>query len=335
MGFVASYLLNLVDLACGRQPGRPLMASWYATRRCPRRCPHCSDGAGAPFAANPGRELDTAAAQRLITVLARDLDTLDITGGEPLLRPDLGALLAHARACRLRTVLNTRSDALAERPEVLAACDIVVLGLDALDPAAAGAACGQDAAAGARLLATLDRLHALQAVHRFRLMVSAVARPGRLGETLGVLERCARLGIGFHCSPQLVGTVVHPALAGDPAWPALAELIRRRRRRGQRIPGVDAWHRGVRDLAPYRCHPQLMPTIAPDGRLHHPCLELGAPAVDVVAAGGLRAALRQAGRGTSERRCRRSCQIFCHGALSQLQRRPLQALDELLRWDAA
>jgi len=326
MGFVANYLLNLL----GAQ--RPLLASWYATHRCPRRCPHCSDGAGAPFAVDPRPELDTAAACALVDAIARDCDTLDVTGGEPLLRPDLGAILAHAKSRGLRTVLNTRSAAICQRPEVLAASDVVVFGLDALQPAAVGAATGEDETAGAAMLAALVGLQAQRPRQRHGLVLSCVARPGHLADCDAVLAYAIAGGLGFHCSPQLVGSAIHPDLAADPGWPALAERIRQARRAGHGVLGCDAYHRGIRDLAPYRCRPELMPTIDPLGRLWHPCLETGRADIDVVAAGGLLAAMRQAGRAP---RCDRSCPIFCHMALSLLQSRPLQALDEMRRWRSA
>lgn len=329
MGFLGNYLLNLV----GAQ--RPLLASWYCTHRCPRRCPHCSDGAGAPFAADPRPELDTAAACALVDAIACDCDTLDITGGEPLLRPDLGQILAHARRRGLRTVLNTRSADLAARPEVLATCNVVVLGLDAIQPAAVGAATGEDTAAGAALLAALAGLESQRGLHPYRLVLSCVARPGHLADCDAVLAYACVRGHGFHCSPQLVGSAIHPGLATDPEWPRLAERIRQARRAGHGVLGCDAYHRGIRDLTPYRCRPELMPTIDPAGRLWHPCLEHGRAEVSVIAAGSLRAAWRQAEAAQPAPRCTRSCPIFCHMALSLLQQRPLQALDELRRWRSA
>lgn len=326
MGFAGNYLLNLLGVQ------RPLLASWYATHRCPRRCPHCSDGAGAPFAADPRPELDTAAACALVDAIAHDCDTLDVTGGEPLLRPDLGAILARAQRRGLRTVLNTRSASICARPEVLAASDVVVFGLDACDPDAVGAATGEDAASGAAMLAAVAGLEAERPRQRHRLVLSCVARPGRLADCDAVLARAVAGGLGFHCSPQLVGSAIHPALAPDPGWPALAERIRQARLAGHGVLGCDAYHQGVRDLRPYRCRPELMPTIDPLGRLWHPCLETGRAEIDVVAAGSLRAAMRQAGAAP---RCGRSCPIFCHMALSLLQSHPLQALDELRRWRTA
>lgn len=329
MGFVGNYLLNLF----GAQ--RPLLASWYCTHRCPRRCPHCSDGAGTPFASDPRPELDTTAACGLVDAIAQDCDTLDVTGGEPLLRDDLGAILAHARRRGLRCVLNTRSAHIAARRDVLAACDVVVLGLDAVEAGAVGAATGEDATAGAALLAALDALEAERPRYSFRIVLSCVARPGHLADSDAVLARACDRGHGFHCSPQLVGSAIHPDLAADPAWPRLAERIRQARRAGHGVLGCDAYHRGIRDLRSYRCRPALMPTISPEGCLWHPCLEHGRAEVDVVAAGGLRTAWRMAEAANPAPACSRSCPIFCHMALSLLQQHPLQALDEMRRWRTA
>jgi pyrroloquinoline quinone biosynthesis protein E len=110
MNFAAAYLLNLAAVAMGRQPRRPLLFSYYVTHRCPLECRYCSDGEGHPFKESPVDELTTDQARRLIDVLARACDTLDVTGGEPMMRSDLESLLDHARRHGMRTVLNIQGD---------------------------------------------------------------------------------------------------------------------------------------------------------------------------------------------------------------------------------
>ena len=96
-----------------------------------------------------------------------------------------------------------------------------------------------------------------------------------------------------------------------------------------------AYLEGVRDLRGYRCHPLLMPTVRPDGRMNLPCLERPRVQVDLRGAGDYMRALAGGWREEVwESECRGRCHIFCHMALSLLQRHPLAALGEAMTWRA-
>jgi len=94
---------------CAGSPGGPgpLPIGMVAelTYRCPLRCGYCSN----PLQADPVR--DELATGEWLGVLdqARDLGVLQVhfSGGEPVLRPDLADLVAHARALGLYTNLIT------------------------------------------------------------------------------------------------------------------------------------------------------------------------------------------------------------------------------------
>ncbi|MBI3267665.1 MAG: radical SAM protein [Planctomycetes bacterium] len=83
---------------------RPIVV-WNCTRTCNLRCVHCySDSANRRY---PG-ELTTDEGKALIADLAAfKVPALLFSGGEPLARPDLFELAAHARALGLHVVLST------------------------------------------------------------------------------------------------------------------------------------------------------------------------------------------------------------------------------------
>ncbi|MCH8851443.1 MAG: radical SAM protein [Planctomycetes bacterium] len=99
----------------------PYVISWNLTSRCNLRCAHCYIDASQ---AMPG-ELSTTEALRVLDEIAEvNSETLLIlTGGEPLLRPDLEELVARASSLGMMVVLGTngttlttdRACALAER----------------------------------------------------------------------------------------------------------------------------------------------------------------------------------------------------------------------------
>ncbi|MEK7271241.1 MAG: radical SAM protein [Planctomycetota bacterium] len=335
MGFTWSYVRNLASLAAGRKPSRPLLFSFYVTRRCPFACPHCSDGTGKPFRETLSAELSTDEASRLLGILRRASDTLDVTGGEPLLRPDLEEILGRARALGFRTILNTKGAGLEKRPEILRLSDVLVIGMDALEPAALALAMGGDVHAAEAVLSALRFAVAECRKSGKRLVLSAVASPGRIEDAGRVLAFAEENGIGFHLSPQIQGVAANPALRGDAAYLALVDRTLAAKRRGARVLGVEPYYRGIRDFSTFDCHPLLMPTIRPDGRLYYPCLEREQADVSLLEAGDYYVALAKSrelhGPLPS---CAGCCHVFCHMALSLLQRHPVAALKEQRCWRA-
>src|SRR5690349_19141871 len=91
---------GLVSAALDRD--RPLIAHLVVTRRCNLSCGYCTeyDKVSPPVPTATLRErIDHLARLRAVFVT--------FTGGEPLLHPDLPALVAHARARGLIPVMNS------------------------------------------------------------------------------------------------------------------------------------------------------------------------------------------------------------------------------------
>lgn len=83
---------------------RPVVV-WNVGRRCNLHCQHCYSDSSNRF--YPG-ELTTAEGMALIDDLAAfGVPVLLLSGGEPLMRPDILDLIAHAKARGLRTTLST------------------------------------------------------------------------------------------------------------------------------------------------------------------------------------------------------------------------------------
>ena len=333
MGFVANYVRNLASLAACRTPRRPLLFSYYLTHRCPLACRYCSDGQGRPFKEDLVDELPTGPARELIGLLRRSCDTLDITGGEPMLRPDLEDLLSHARQVGFRTVLNTKGTGLPQRPDVMRFSDVLVLSVDSLQPGRLAGIIGGAPEAAAGILEALHWAIENRRRHKTQVVLSAVAMPDTLDDVSKVLRFAVRHELMFQLSPQVVGTEVHPGLRDNERFRSLVEEAIAAKARGAGVLGVARYLRGIRDGRPYACHPLLMPTVRPDGAVNLPCLERPRERVRLDAAGRYDKVLTRARIArASARDCRGKCHIFCHMALSLLQRHPLEALRELRAW---
>ncbi|MFL9827407.1 pyrroloquinoline quinone biosynthesis protein PqqE [Rhodoplanes sp. SY1] len=159
------------------------------THRCPLGCPYCSN----PLSLEPRTdELDTATWSRVFhEAAALGVLQLHLSGGEPVLRPDLVDLVAAARAAGVYTNLITSAVGLTEQrlaALVEAGLDHVQVSIQDVDPGEA------------------DRI---------------ARRPGAFARKRRIAEEAVRLGL-----PLTVNCVIHRGNIGRiPAIVALAEAL--------------------------------------------------------------------------------------------------------------
>jgi MoaA/NifB/PqqE/SkfB family radical SAM enzyme len=336
MGFLWNYLRNFLSITCSRQPNRPLLFSYYVTHRCGLACSYCSDGEGRPFKDDIVDELPTEKAKRLIGILRQSCDTLDITGGEPMLRQDLEDLLAYSKQIGFRTILNTKGLDLHRRPDVLKFSDVIVLSIDSLNMDRLAQISNSPPETAANIIHSLRWLLENRNDFKSHIVVSAVAAPDNLDDVFEIVHLAKQNKLGFQLSPQIVGTSVHPGLQANERFRSLVNEVIAAKTDGAAVWGIFPYLYGIRDFHSYRCYPLLMPTIRPDGTVNLPCLEKPQKRIDLIAAGSYEQALADAGiAGKSPPdNCHNQCHIFCHMAISLLQQHPLSALRELFNWQS-
>lgn len=112
-----------------------MLVSWMTTNRCNLRCAHCYQDAEEATDA----ELTTEEGMRLIDQIAEaGFKVMIFSGGEPLMRPDIYDLVAHAASKGLRPVFGTNGTLItpevARRLKEAGACAMGI-SVDSLDPA--------------------------------------------------------------------------------------------------------------------------------------------------------------------------------------------------------
>jgi MoaA/NifB/PqqE/SkfB family radical SAM enzyme len=112
---------------------RPWLCNFYITERCNARCEFCLMWRDSPRKSGPA---PTAAALRRLEELPRlGVKLVDLTGGEPLLHPDLPILLRRAKDVGLLTKLTTNAILYPARArELKGLVDWLTFSLDAPEP---------------------------------------------------------------------------------------------------------------------------------------------------------------------------------------------------------
>lgn len=109
-------------------PNRPYHAQWMLTRKCNFRCKGCN-----VWRQQDNRELPTEDVKKGLRIL-RDLGVVDLvlSGGNPLLREDIGEIIDYASQYFITTVYDNGSMAL-KKMDALRKADLVAISIDSLD----------------------------------------------------------------------------------------------------------------------------------------------------------------------------------------------------------
>ena len=216
----------------------PFAASWCVTAQCNRHCVYCGHQSKA------AGELTNPEALDLVDQLAEmGVVFLSLTGGEPLLRPDLGTIVERAKSLGLRLSINTAS-AKREHLGLLRNASHVALSLD-------GPRAVNDRIRGEGAFdETLDALHLLLG-EGIRVSLTTVISRWNHGhmDDLVSLAKSAGIPISFQPATQnrLGGTEANPIVPiPDLLRKDVETLIRLRKRPASPIVNSAA---GLRHLA--------------------------------------------------------------------------------------
>lgn len=282
----------------------PLAVNLILTYRCNLRCEYCA------VWRDPPAEMDTATVCRLVDEMAAaGTERLGIGGGEPMLRKDIGLIIAHAKGRGLTVNMVSNGLQVAERVKELAALDFLAVSLD-------GSEALHDQARGRGSFCTaIDAIRAARNAG-VEVWTTTVLTRRNLGRIPEVLDLAKRLGARASFLPVMEQGLKSRNAEGlkpdrDEFAHAMEFLIRERDRpgtplavsgdllrfyrerwgRGENTVRKGAWQGGTLPCQAGR----LFCSLAPDGRLY-PCnyLQGAAPGPSAVALGFAEALRRTA-----------------------------------------
>jgi pyruvate-formate lyase-activating enzyme len=309
----------------------PMGVTWHATDHCNLRCRFCDDGKGNCYPEIAGRELSTSEAKAVLALARAKVAVLYVTGGEPLLRRDLGEILRWAKTeAGFRYVgMVTNGLLLRGRAALLAHVDDLAVSLHTLDERRGDELLGaRPGATRAVIDAVLRYGDARRAgVGSYRFSVSCVARPGQIEDARAVMRFCFAHGLAFALMPQSVRPYPHEGLRGDPAYRALVDEILAAKRAGLPVWGSEPYFRTIRAFSRFRCYPTTVPRIFANGDLGYPCAPLGTVAGSLVGARSFDAVLAEGVRRHGPiPRCDTRCFAQCYIESSHAIEHPLALL---------
>lgn len=335
---VTNYFINLTRLARGDRTLRPLVATYYATTQCNLNCAYC-EYFGARRNAQAEAQLDLDQAVRVLRIIRSGVDRLIVTGGEPLLHPDIDALLLGAKHDLhfKHLTLLTNGSLLDQHEAILPAVDRLVISLDSTDAdmwqqiirAAPGAA--------HTILGNIQTYAARQREFHFQLIVNCVLTPQTLAGAQAVLDFCAAQHTLVSFSPQAVGNWPHYDLLVANEYRAFIQHLIDAKQCGAPILGSLEYLGTLLDFKPYACYPLLVPRVMPNGELVYPCrpieqghVERGGRPCNLLEVESWDAALTIALNeyGQPPQTCA-SCFQQCFAEASLLQAKPFALLREL------
>ncbi|MCP4537334.1 MAG: radical SAM protein [Chloroflexi bacterium] len=336
-----NYWSNLIRLLRSDRVLHPLVATYYVTTRCNLDCAYCEDfGARRNGPGDIALSLDDAL--RVLRVVRSGVDSLILTGGEPLLCPNIVSLVTRAqRELNFRRItLLSNGLLLSQHESLLPALDRLVISLDSVDPAHWSSIVNVPVNTAQTILDNVIAYAHRQREFGYRMMVNCVLTPETLSGAQQVLDFCVEHDLCVSFSPQAVGNWPrYDLLVSDEYKAFLARLIDLKRR-GAPIVGSMAYLRTLLDFVPYSCYPTLVPRIMPNGDLVYPCRPIekqggshGGRAGNLLQVESWDRALEIAADeyGPPPRVCT-SCFQQCFAEPSLMQARPFSLLCELLRY---
>ncbi|HET9913177.1 MAG TPA: radical SAM protein [Anaerolineales bacterium] len=334
-----TYLQNLIRLARGNFTLSPRLAVYYVTMQCNLNCTYCEDfGSRRNQQVTPAPPLEDA--KRILNVIRSGMDRLWLTGGEPLMYPQILDLLTCARHdLKFREIsLITNGTLLSQHIDLLPFLDRLVVSLDAIDSQTLNTVSVPQMYAN-DVIENVRAAAFLQKTHNFQLIINAVITPETLPGMDKLLEFCTENKVHISISPQSVNNMPRYELVTSLEYRAFIEKVIRLKKQGAVIFGSFSYFNILLDQTPYECYPTLIPRILPDGWLTYPCRpmekaggEQGGRPVNLLNVGTWDEAWKLATKlyGDVPTSCV-SCFQQCYAEPSLMQRRPLEYLLERLR----
>lgn len=338
-----NYLWNLAALLRRQRILRPLVVTYYVTTRCNLNCIYCEDF-GARRNAQAEAPLPLDQALQVLRVVREATDRVILTGGEPLLHPQIDELAARAKSdLGLKLTMLTNAALLHEHRAVLPHLARLVVSLDTLHAQQWSQVIQVSESATRQIVDNIKTAAGLQSSLGFRMTINCVITPQTLDSASELMDFARQVGVSVSYSPQAVQNWPHYELLVQEKYKEFLRWLLREKEHGAPIATSSLYLRRLLDFQTYPCYPTLAPRVMPNGDLVYPCRPVqreetahGGRSSNLLQVGSWREAVRLAEGeyGQPPLYCS-TCFQQCYAEPSLMQANPLAWLEEQARYRAS
>ena len=204
-------------------------------------------------------------------------DQITLTGGEPLLHPDIQTIVEFAaQSAKFKSITLLTNGSLLRQHEPLLPClDDLMISLDDVNPASWQHMIDAPLQVAETILENIIWLAARQQQFGLTLTCNVVITPQSIQRIPDLLDFITIHDLSVSFSPQAVHNWPAYDLLVSEAYVDLLHQIKQRKHQGLKIVGSMAYLQHLIDFTPYQCFPTLAPHVAsPNGDLLYPCKPL-------------------------------------------------------------
>lgn len=325
---LGNYLRDIFCLCTKWRHYRPLVTNFYVTKRCNLRCRYCYPPGDEP-------EVETTIALDLLEKIRPHNPVLNLTGGEPLLHPDLPVLLRRAKQLQFYPLLLSTNGILIERVlDHLHHVDHLVISLDSVSEDVNDSLSGVPGVTR-QIVESIRLCAALAQQKGYRLGLHSVIASETIEGMEELVHFCESLGITLSVSPEHGNVNPNSRLLDNDRYTAVIDRLIDLKRQGKPIASSHGYLRKIRSFGKHSCYPFLSPRVEPDGRVYFPCQRLKQRYVYLQDYENLQQLMvQESAWEQTAPECRHRCYLACYLEVDEYLHQPLRLLKEvdMRRW---
>lgn len=290
-----NFFIDAIKVRSSRSPVlKPLVFTYYITLLCNFDCAFCNF-AQSGATRQRSDELNTEDSIRLLRIIRQSCSHIYFSGGEPLLRKDLGEILSECKRMGFHSVsVNTNLGMIHERMEILDHIDNLVVSFHRVDDKERAKVCQISERMARQVKENLTACIGLQKEKGFVLTVNCVITPDSIDSVREVMDFCFQNNICFEAVPAfLKDGRPDKVLMGNEAYQSLIRDMIEAKRKGYPVVGSFLYLDHILHFKDFDCYPTLIPYVNPNGDLFYPCQPIGTVATNLLVCGSYEGALRE------------------------------------------